>query len=84
MYEDGSSMVDIEVPNVQQQFGSSAWLWIFAIAFTVHLALGDDPWHILFEQSQMRLHLNYEVLSEEDGAISTQESGFNSEAPYFP
>ena len=30
---------------------------MFAIAFTLHLAIGDDPQHILFEQSQMRSHL---------------------------
>ena len=46
----------VEVPNVQQQFGSSD-CGLFAIAFTVHLAFGDDPRHIVFEQSQMQPHL---------------------------
>ena len=30
---------------------------LFAIVFTLHLAMGDDPQHILYEQSQMRSHL---------------------------
>lgn len=49
-------MLDTQVPNVQQQFGSSD-CGLFAIAFTVHLAFRDDPQHIVFEQSQMRPHL---------------------------
>ena len=55
-HEDGDLMLEINVPTVQQQFGSCD-CGLFAIAFTLHLAMGDDPQHILFEQSQMRSHL---------------------------
>ena len=48
IYDDGSSMLDVEVPNMQQQFGSSD-CGLFAIVFAVHLAFKDDPRHILFE-----------------------------------
>ena len=54
--EDGDLMLQINVPTVQQQFGSCD-CGLFAIAFALHLAMGDDPQHILFEQSQMRSHL---------------------------
>ena len=49
-------MLEINVPTVQQQFGSCD-CGLFAIAFMLHLAIGDDPQHILFEQSQTRSHL---------------------------
>ena len=49
-------MLEINVPTVQQEFGSCD-CGLFAIAFTLHLAMGNDPQHILFEQSQMRSHL---------------------------
>ena len=52
----GDLMLEIKVPTVQQQFGSCD-CGLFVIAFTLNLAMGDDPQHILFEQSQMRSHL---------------------------
>ena len=68
-------MLGVQVENVQQQFGSND-CGIFAVAFTLHLTLGDDLQHILFEQSKMQPS---EVLSEEeDGAIPTQIAHFNS------
>ena len=63
-------MLQINVPTVQQQFGSCD-CGLFAIAFTLHLAMGDDPQHILFEQSQMRSHLLKCFQKKEDGTIST-------------
>ena len=40
--KDGDLMLQINVPTVQQQFGSCD-CGLFAIAFTFHLAMGDDP-----------------------------------------
>ena len=42
--------------NVQQQFGGHD-CGLFAIAFTLQLALEDDQWHILFDQSKMQPNL---------------------------
>ena len=72
-------MLQIKVPTVQQQFGSCD-SGIFAIAFTLHLAMGDDPQHILFEHSYMRSQ-------KKDGTISTQDGRFRIQtenAPFFP
>ena len=40
-------MLEINVPIVRQQFGSCD-CGLFAIVFMLHLAMGDDPQHILF------------------------------------
>ena len=53
---DENGATTISVPTVQQQFGNCD-CGLFAIAFTLHLAMGDDPQHIFIEQSQMRSHL---------------------------
>ena len=73
-------MLQINVPTVQQQFGSCD-CGLFAIAFTLHLAMGDDPQHILFEISPSQVLPN-----KEDGTISTQEGCFtpNRERTFFP
>ena len=77
-------MLQINVPTVQQQFGSCD-CGLFAIAFTLHLAMGDDPQHILFEQSQMRSHLlkcfqekKMEPFPHKVASIQTEN------APFFP
>ena len=44
------------VPTVQQQQGGVD-CGVFAIAFALHIALGDDLENIIFEQSSMRQHL---------------------------
>ena len=46
----------LELPNVQQQNGVTD-CGLFAIAFAVHLALGDDVSKLNFDQAQMRHHL---------------------------
>ena len=46
----------VHIPPVQQQKGSSD-CGVFAIAFAVHAALGDEVMHIEFDQTQMRSHL---------------------------
>ena len=46
----------IDVPYAQQQNGDSD-CGLFAIAFAVHLALGDDVAGLNFNQSKMRQHL---------------------------
>ena len=45
--DDKQCFVEINVPIVQQQFGSCD-CGLFAIVFMLHLAMGDDPQHILF------------------------------------
>lgn len=42
--------------DVQQQVGSTD-CGIFAIAFALHLALGEDPSYFIFDQKMMRPHL---------------------------
>ena len=71
--------------NVQQQFGSSD-CGLFAIAFTVHLAFGDDPQHIAFEQSQMRPHLLkcFQRKKMEPFPHKKVASIPTDKAPYFP
>ena len=57
--EDGEEMdptLFIDVPYAQQQNGVSD-CGLFAIAFAVHLALGDDAAGLNFDQSKMRQHL---------------------------
>ena len=80
-------MLEINVPTVQQQFGSCD-CGLFAVAFMLHLTMGDDPQHILFEQSQMRSISSSQVLPvpKEDGTISAQESRFypNRECTFLP
>ena len=60
MDEDGESdpwpELVVKIPEVQQQHGACD-CGVFAVAFALHVALGDDPQKILFEQSQMRPHL---------------------------
>ena len=46
----------VHVPPVQQQKGSSD-CGVYAIAFAVHAALGDDVKHLELDQTQMRNHL---------------------------
>ena len=46
----------VELPNVQQQNGVTD-CGLFAIAFAVHLALGDDVAKLNFDQAEMRHHL---------------------------
>ena len=46
----------VEVPYVQQQSGIID-CGLFAIAFAVHLAIGDDVSKLNFDQAQMRQHL---------------------------
>ena len=41
-------MLKINILTVQQQFGTCCDGGPLAIAFTLHLAMGDDPQHILF------------------------------------
>ena len=61
----------IDVPYAQQQNGDSD-CGLFAIAFAVHLALGDDVAGLNFDQSKMRQHAPVEVFSAENNdAIST-------------
>ena len=57
--EDGKEVdphLIVHIPPVQQQKGSSD-CGIYAIAFAVHAALGDDVEHLEFDQTQMRNHL---------------------------
>ena len=78
-------MLQIKVPTVQQQFGSCD-CGLSAIAFTLYLAMGNDPQHILFEQSQRRSHL-LKCFQKKDGTISTQDGCFRIQtenAPFFP
>ena len=46
----------VHIPPVQQQKGSSD-CGVYAIAFAVHAALGDDMKHLDFDKTQMRNHL---------------------------
>ena len=46
----------VSVPHVQQQQGNTD-CGLFAIAFILHVALGDDLESIIFNQSQMHPHL---------------------------
>jgi hypothetical protein len=46
----------VYVPSVQQQKGG-IYCGLFAIAFALHLAVGDDLTKIIFEQEKMREHL---------------------------
>ena len=46
----------VDVPYIQQQRGLVD-CGVFAIAFAVHLALGDDVTRLNFNQGQMRKHL---------------------------
>ena len=58
--EDGDEIdppiLTVELPYVQQQKGITD-CGLFAIAFAVHLAFGDDVSKLTFDQSQMRQHL---------------------------
>ena len=63
--EDGNSEADdgndpfkvfVEMPHVQQQRGGSD-CGLFAIAFAVHLAFGDNLSTLQFDQTLMRRHL---------------------------
>ena len=54
--EEVDSHLEVFIPPVQQQSGLSD-CGIFAIAFAVHLLLGDRVEIVEFDQSQMRQHL---------------------------
>lgn len=54
--EDEDPHLIVHVPPVQQQKGSNV-CGVFAIAFAVHAALGDDIRRFEFDQNQMRDHL---------------------------
>ena len=58
--EDGDDIdppiLTVEIPYVQQQKGI-ADCRLFAVAFAVHLAFGDDVSRLTFDQSKMRQHL---------------------------
>ena len=57
--EDGEEVdphLIVHIPPVQQQKGSSD-CGVYAIAFAVHAALGDDVEHLEFDQTQMRNYL---------------------------
>ena len=54
--ESDPATLTVEVPYVQQQEGYTD-CGLFAIAFAVHLALGDEVTALNFEQSLMRQHL---------------------------
>ena len=57
--EDGEEVdphLIVHIPPVQQQKGSND-CGVYAIAFAVHAALGDDVKHLEFNQTQMRNHL---------------------------
>ena len=58
--EDGDDIdppiLTVEIPYVQQQKGI-ADCGLFAVAFAVHLAFGDDVSKLTFDQSKMRQHL---------------------------
>lgn len=49
-------VLSVVVPNVQQQFGVND-CGLFAIAFAVHAALGQNVENLEFDQAQMRDHL---------------------------
>ena len=46
----------VYIPSVQQQTGSSG-CGLYAIAFAVHAALGNDVKHLEFNQIRIRKHL---------------------------
>ena len=50
------STLFVDVPYIQQQRGLVDG-GVFAIAFAVHLALGDDVTRLNFNQGQMRKYL---------------------------
>ena len=52
----GRGVWTFKLKTFSSKFGNND-CGIFAIAFTLYLALGDDLQHILFEQSQMQPHL---------------------------
>ena len=57
--EDGEEVdphLIVHIPPVQQQKGSSD-CGVYAIAFAVHAALGNDVKDLKFDQTQMRNHL---------------------------
>ena len=57
--EDGEEVdphLVVHIPPVQQQKGS-ADCGLYAIAFAVHAACGDDVMNLEFDQAQMRSHL---------------------------
>ena len=57
--EDGEEVdpyLIVHIPPVQQQTGSSD-CGVYAIAFAVHAALGDDVKHLELDQTRMRSHL---------------------------
>ncbi len=57
--EDGEEIdphLTVHIPPVQQQRGSSD-CGVFAIAFAIHAALGDDVEYIDLDQTLMRNHL---------------------------
>ena len=54
--EDEETVLTVHVPYVQQQIGGKD-CGVFAIAFALHLCLGQELADIRFEQSRMRQHL---------------------------
>ena len=54
--EEGEIVLNVDVDNVQQQVGVND-CGLFAIANTVHAALGESVDRLSFDQSQMRNHL---------------------------
>ena len=52
----GGDLVKLSVPPVQQQTNGSD-CGVFAIAFAVCLAFGNDPRHVNFDIKNMRPHL---------------------------
>jgi hypothetical protein len=55
-FDDDTSEIPINIPRVQQQEGCID-CGLFALAFAVHTALGDDLTMMMFNQSLMRPHL---------------------------
>lgn len=55
--EDGEDHeIVVCISDVQQQVGSTD-CGVFAVAFALHLALGEDPSLLIFDQKSMRPHL---------------------------
>ena len=59
----------VHFPPVEQQKGSSD-CEVYAIAFAVHAALGDDVIHLEFDQTRMRNHL---LQCERTSAVSNHK-----------
>ena len=68
--EDEDPHLVVHVPPVQQQNGSND-CGVFAIAFAVHAALGDDIRRLEFDQNQMRDHLLWGTIFYAVGHCST-------------